>query len=624
MTAALLGLRLALTPSSRVRTLLGVLATALGAVALLVVAAIARGQLGTESSSTSSSEKARVVLVVVVAVALPLIVLIATVGRLSASLRDRRLANLRLIGLTPGQTRLVAACEAGSAAVVGTALGWLVFVAARSAALEPVQRPDAVDVLVIVLAIPLLVVALAVLPQRRTAAAALATARRADRRPPSLLRAGPVLVGIAMCLYVISRGHQEQYPDWLVGMILGGIAVTGVGVILVVPVFVRIVARLMSRFSRGATATVTARRLEAQPSGVIRVVAALLIGLFLATGARFVVTAFESTSQYVTAARDVEESQHMLVQSPLRQSARVAERATAVEGVESALTLPTLSTKGCRFCGLTAVVATCEQLEAIAPELTGCRAGEPMWLEHGSATHLPTVYRYLRRSDTIDWYAGKKPSTGERAATTPVAMVEMDEAPSHQFSYDLMSPVEADVILPPAAVGELPADTTTDVLVIGVPGRTLFDDLSAEGLHPYTMPDYEYYDFVGGLRALVISIAAFILTVGLLAFAVAAVDRAVERRKELVGLQLVGLPRGLLRRAQWLEALVPIGLGSALAVVLGALAGSTYLSLDESAGMPWQSTGVILLAASLGSVVVASLTVVASAQPIRADQIRRE
>lgn len=623
VSAARLGLRLGLTPASRVRTLLGVLATALGSVALLVVAAIARGELASGSAAMSSSERARLVLVVVVVVALPLVVLIATVGRLSASLRDRRLANLRLIGLTPGQTRLVATCEAGSAAVVGTALGWLVFMAAR-AVLEPAQRPTVLDQLAIVLAIPLLVVALAVLPQRPGAAAALATARRVDRRPPSMLLAVPVLVGVALCLYVIAGGDRTEYPNWLIGVILAGIAITGIGVILVVPVFVRMVARRMLRFSKRATTTLTARRLEAQPSGVIRVVAALLVGLFLATGARFVVTAFESTPQYLTAARDIEDAQHVLVQGSLRTADRVAERAMALDGVEDTLKLPTLRSEGCRYCALRAVVATCSQLETIAPALTGCVAGEPMWLEAGSATWMPKVKSFLRRSDSIDWFAGRKPSTATKALSTPVAMADLNQAPSGQSSYDLISPVEADVILPPSMVGDLPADTRAGVLVVGGPGRTLSNELAARGLRAYTVPDYEYYDLVAGLRTLVVSIAGFILTVGLLAFAVAAVDRAVERRKELVALQLVGLPAGLLRRAQWLEALVPIGLGSVLSVALGALAGSTFLALDDSVGMPWPSTGSIGLAAVLGAVLVASLTVVASARPIRADQIRRE
>ena len=191
-----------------------------------------------------------------------------------------------------------------------------------------------------------------------------------------------------------------------------------------------------------------------------------------------------------------------------------------------------------------------------------------------------------------------------------------------RHSSDALDPLYAEVLIPPSLVGPLPADVTHEILVIGPPGRTLGDDLANEvpGAFASTVPDFATYDFVTGLRTLVWTVAGLVLAIGLLAFAVAAIDRVVERRKEMVALQLVGVPASLLRRAQWVEALVPIVIGSAFAVGLGAMAGATYLTLDSEMSMPWGQAAGLAGVAACGGALVAGLTVLASAPRIRASR----
>ena len=117
MTAFRLGIQLAVTRGARLRTLLLLLAAALAALVLLTTLTAGRFEL--DHATSYQAEMPRIVAAVVAAVALPCLTLLATTARLSAALRDRRLANLRLIGLTPGQTRLVAAAETGVAAALG-------------------------------------------------------------------------------------------------------------------------------------------------------------------------------------------------------------------------------------------------------------------------------------------------------------------------------------------------------------------------------------------------------------------------------------------------------------------------------------------------------------------------
>jgi hypothetical protein len=81
----------------------------------------------------SSVERERLAWSIVGAVVLPVLMLVGSVGRLSASVRDRRLANLRMLGLPASATRAVAASEAGVAAVAGVLAGAVLYGVTRPA-----------------------------------------------------------------------------------------------------------------------------------------------------------------------------------------------------------------------------------------------------------------------------------------------------------------------------------------------------------------------------------------------------------------------------------------------------------------------------------------------------------
>lgn len=639
MTSLLLGWRLATSPASRLRSGLTLVATLAAALMLMTVAAIARAELATSTAYYTAAEMNKLLLAVVVTITVPIGVLVATVSRLSAATRDRRLASLRLVGLTPHQTRAVAVAETASLAVVGTALGWAAFwllrplltnreIAGRSWT-DAAFSPTAVDQLLVLLAVPGLVAAVGVLGHYGKVQTALSRARRADRKPPSPWRALPLAVGVAICLWIrlSESGSATDVSGRDVLLLFTGVGLTGLGLVIVVPVFVRLVAAIMLHTaSNGSTTRIAARRLEAQPAGVARVVAVLLIGLFVVTGARFVVAAFESTPQYQSVARDIEDGQLISISDEGMTADELVASARKVPGVTDAFVVHSLNAEcsgpdGC----LTAMVATCAQLHQLAPELTGCRDDEVAWLDESSLELRVELGGDL--PDQLTWQAGSEDEGWTDVVTTEVDLPVLDGS-TRQSPYDMAGNLYVDAIIPPSKVGPLPADTQTETVVIGPPGRDLGERLRESPHLPdrlgYMAPDYAEYDFVAGLRSIVWSVAGLILIIGLLGYVVAAVDRAVERRKELVALQLLGTPRSVLRRAQWLEALVPIVVGSVLAVGLGALAGATYLRLDEAGSMPWAQAGWLALVAAGCGLLVASGVVVASTQSIRADQIRRE
>jgi hypothetical protein len=303
--------------------------------------------------------------------------------------------------------------------------------------------------------------------------------------------------------------------------------------------------------------------------------------------------------------------------------------ARSVPGVRDAVGLPWLGAQqGTRFRpgrGLRweVTVGTCRDLGRLAPELRGCVDGEALWLDpFGQA---PPGRVTIAPSSDDEGLRGR----GATLTLRPGTRVARFSGTESQREATL-GPVPHGLWLPPDTPGLEPvlADAQANLFVIAGPGRWLVDRLDAAGFSVNSSPDFEEYDFVASLRAVVYSLAALILGLGLLTFAIAAIDRALGRRRELASLQIVGTPPGVLQRAQWLEAAAPIVAGTLLAIVSGAFAGMTYLRLDGDSMRALHlvlpstlTTGVAALVLSLG---IAGLTVLATRTPLTADVIRTE
>lgn len=638
LTAMRLGARLATaTHQQRRRSLLVATAAAVGTLTLLVVLGMVTLPQVRWWFGEPTGELRRLQAAIVATVALPVLALAGTVGRLSASLRDRRLANLRLMGLTATQTRFVAASESGLAATVGSVAGLVAFQVVRALpgtihlaglALRPGDlRPGAAAYVVAVAAVPLAVTVVAGIPHRMDPRRALERATRADGRRPSWWRLAPVLVGVALSRWFWSANDDHRLGNGEVAVFFVGTVLTGLGLVLVVPVFSRLVADLLAAVARGPVLLVAARRLQSQPAGVTRVVASLMIGLYLVVGARAVLAAFESTPQYVGAVEQLTERQWVVTSTSAKRADGVTDRVQRVEGVTDVVELPVLTGwQGAVFhrrhgADVPVVVASCAELARAAPDLRGCVEGEPLWLapwpegppQEVSVTAVRNPARHPGEQLTFAVDApvahASSPRVGERAA----------------------APLQGSLVVPPDLPGLAPYvdKARRDLVVVAEPGRGLMDALSDQaGVAAFYAPGIEDYDYVETLRAILLAIAAVVLSVGLLSFAVAAVDRASTRRRELASLQVVGTPASALRRAQWLEALVPTATGALLAIGTGFFSGVTYLHLDgewrEHLWLIWPTTATLAVAALVISVLVAGATVLATGTRLAPDVIRAE
>lgn len=619
-----LGLRLAVgTSGQRLRSALVVVATAVGSWLLLSTFAVGRAIAVTDNGD-SSADRDRLALSIVAAVALPILVLATSVGRLSASVRDRRLANLRLLGLMASQTRTVAATEAGVAAVVGTLLGAVAYIATRPALAHlsfaghrwsaGALDSSVVGWIIVAGGLPALVCCSAIAPVRGGAASALTRARRASDRRPSPWWAVPLVVGIVLCAIQLVLPREENLSSGRFVLFFAGAIGAGLGVVLVAAWVVRGLADVLVQRARGPVTGIAGRRLQSQPGGVVRVTSALVIGLFLVTGARAVLVAFEDQSQYAAADAAVHSAQRVAFDVSATKAETVTSRAAALTGVTDVITVPRLegSAHGpSGRTGATVLVATCAQLTRIQPELRGC-VDAPMSTGNG----LP-----VRGELTIK-------SHGSTLARFAVPQHRLTSPTSGSWP-GALSPVEADFVVPPDTPGIQDAVLHANRmgLVVGAPGRDLPDRLAAAGVPFAVSPDYGYYDFVAGLRAILWTVAAVVLCVGLLTLGIGAADRAMARRRELAALRVLGTPPSVLRRAQLLEAAIPTVAATLLAVATGFLAGATYLrmvGIRHGMHLPWTSTLEFALVSVAAALVVAWVTVLATNVRLSPDVIRQE
>lgn len=634
-SAFTLGLRLAVgTGGQRARSLMTLTASALGALLLLLVWAIAHSQVGT----TTAFERQEVGLLIagtIGMVGLPVLVLVATVARLSARVRDRRLSNLRLLGLSASQTRVVAATEVGLASVAGAVIGAAFFVAIVPlvARIDIAGRgwsassllPPLLAWVCVLLSVPMVSMVTAAAPQRLASRRALATSRHGDVTSTQLWRVVPLVAGFGLCWSTrsswVDSGVGVLSP-WEIGAILVGILLLGIGILLVVPVFVGLVAALVLRLSNGPLATLVGRRLQTQPTGATRVISALMIGLFIIVAARAVLTAFYSTPQYVHAADFIERDQMAETTVTATEASAAKNKIARIDGVNRVESFPTLHAQAVGSPEgeeeeATILVATCTELAGPGQTLKGCRngvvnlVGEPWFY----APDLPQVQVQAQKQ----WQPQGEPVLLSTQGAATIDLESFDRLVGALHSTPAL-------VVPPDTPGiaELLAQTDHVVVAHAGPGRFLYDRMYAAGFSVDTMVDIENYDFVQGMRTLVWVLASVVLSIGLLTFTIAGIDRALGRRRELTALRLIGTPGRLLRTAQWCEAALPTMFGTLLAIAAGGYAGATYLQLDEDKVIPLTAALALAAVAAATSAALAWITTIGTTARLDPEHIRAE
>lgn len=578
---------------------------------------------------------------------LPAVVLLVTVGRLSSGARDRRLGALRMIGVTPGRARAVAAVENGVLALAGAGVGAVVAALAAPAASRAVVEgpgwlaqpldvawPEAAGTVVGVVALSGLVGTGATwnreLPGR---ARSEAVARTLRPWRLAVLALGLVMLGL---LAVAEPGSLTGYDT---GMLLGGAGLTVVGIALVTPLFTSWVARVLVR-SRGVVSVLAGRSVQVDAAGASRVVAGLGAATFLAIGALAVIGAFESTPQYRYALQSVEGGPQKIWLGAAEPGAGGEEHLDPglldglldVPGVLGVVPTRGASTPcdpevDADSCG-GVFVGTCAELSLVT-EQTGCSDDRAAWIVP-DRTDLEDVGGLGYASG---WEVGAPivMTTNEGDPAAPRATVEPSGPPvvvdvvaqSDRWVYG-----SGDVAFVPVALvpDELRPFSRADVVADGgadVQQRVAaWAEANGYAAWPYPLDDVLY---VENVRAAVLALAGLAIGVGLLVLALTATDRAVERRRAVARQVMVGVPGLVLRSGQLVQVLVPVAVSAALGAGCGLVLARAYARMaevDDALGPGRWGLAVALVV--VGGVLVALATVPLIRTHITPDLLRRE
>jgi hypothetical protein len=571
------------------------------------------------------------IVVGVVGLLVPTLVFVVTSTRLSAASRERRLAAMRLVGATPGQTRLVAAVESGVSAVAGSVLGVLLFFAFRPVvariSLGGYQwfpsdiAPPVGQVLAVLIAAPLLAVLATLVGLRRLMVSPLGVARRARVR-----RAGPVrlvllaagLAGLGLC-WMAREAIREGGSSSLLA-VGGSFFVVLVGVAAVAPWLGAAAAPLLTLGERGLGALVGARRLQADPTAAGRVVGAMSL-LVCAAGVvlALVPPAIERRTTESDIAMDLPPAAVAVEGSTPVDSRSIGRALRSVEGVAAVAPLSALpgaedpAGGGSPPGGYS--IADCAELgEVLATPFARC----------GPDT------AYVRRVDPVPGWLRPGAVISVRLEGGRVVRVRIPP-----IALRASLPVWLPVILPPDAFprwvrGRLTAYETvvaTDGTAAAVERvRNAVAGLRLEAVvrTPAESRALATSD-VRRTTSLVDLGIVVALGIALANLLVVTIDHVNERRRPVAVLAASGVPLGVLRRSIAVEIGLPLLSALALAVAT-ALAVAVLLGaiLDESVVLPLARVATLFALVGGAVAVVTALTFPSLARAARPETLQAE
>ncbi|MER6155528.1 FtsX-like permease family protein [Streptomyces sp. NPDC001868] len=546
-------------------------------------------------------------------VLLPLAVFLSVCARLSAAARTRRLAALRLLGLSRKGTQRVNAAETVAAALLGAVLGLGVYEVANQL-VSRVGVPgfkwypsdgalSLSTALVCLVGCPALAWFVGRASARKAAANPLAVRRSAVERAPGKWGLLPLVPGLGIVAGYCVAGATGHAPrDTALSSILMPLAVllVGIGLVMLLPVFSRAVAQKVAHSTHSVSLGLAMRRNETEPGGALRVATGLVILVFTASLVQGVLIELDQVSKHTLPVQEY--------RIPLKDVTEEKQRAwQRVKGVRAHAMVMQSRTSGDIdhvVPSISAVVATCDQLRGMLPRVDRCvddrpvRLSDPDQLYEGDSKPGASFLFDMRRGD--DRHAMR--------VEVPRETLRFSGYPGWPILHS------GDVLVPPSALPEgfRPDQATLSLFSDSAPEtvRAVLDGIG--GVDPTTEVDTPGVVVTSLQQITVVKSLLGIgmvlgLIIGVAAYLVAATDRAVERKPQVTALSLLGARPRTLRAVQVAQVVVPLAVGLALAVVMGKLAESSYLVTGGGA-IYWDGAGIpLLLACAVGAVAVAAV-----------------
>lgn len=553
-------------------------------------------------------------------VLVPFGVFLATCARLSATTRDRRIASLRLLGVSARQAAVINAVETGVVAGGGAVLGAVLYgVLAPLSTGWPVGRLQwfADDVAVAPWQLAVVVagtagfaVAVGVLAGRRARLDPLGVRRGAPASRPTPWRLGPLLLGLAAAAFAAKYDgiSVDKRALWLIGAVL----LTGLGLAIALPALSYAAAGLVRRLPAAPVwLELAAARVRHSPGVAPRLVASLTVAIFAAGLGTLTIT---------------------LVADDLDAVDRVATRSASLLQVSSPP--PGLADRLRAAPGL--VVAA---LPAVPVTIGGQEKNAIV----GDCAGILAMYTLGAGQTCVDgqvyWFAVKiygpgatdgEPPTGEvrlaDGTVVPTPTSRLDATP--RFNSAAYAPVLI-TRQAPVLAGFEPEWSGFD-LIAANPAAVE----RAARLVSATAPATYLGGDLGGYRGIDSNLMVLVLVCGLTvtfvlgvgSFAAAAVDRTMERRRDNATLIVVGTRPVLVAAGETGSGALPLALGLVTAsLATMAIAASLASILHTKVGVVLDRIEPVLWLA--GAALVAGTVLIAVpayvTQRITAESLRR-
>ena len=561
----------------------------------------------------------------------PVLVLIATVTRLSAATRERRLAAIRLVGATRGQTRWLAAAETGVAAAAGVVAGLLLFLVARGpvAGLLPVPYgvfvtdvvPPLSLILLVACGVPVIAVVTAVLALRRVVTSPLGVSRRAAPRHVGWWRLVQLTAGLMMLVAawfdraaVLTGGTRGAV------LLLGGAGLSLVGLAVAAAAVARLGGMLLLRFGPGTASQLADRRLDADPAAAARVLTgAMLVVAVVGWLLGFLPLMDASAGGYTFDQREKALRPGTMTAQigpfdPIDSTAASAllGKVRGVTAVAAAQQL-TVSRDGSGNDFALVMVADCAEMQHLTRRpLRGCGIAPAYRVDASQGPGSPAA-----PGETLQIHSNDGP--------TGAVLTLPDRLPELQLPKGLQDFTDSLVLTPDfvsaaLAAGSVPDQGQEARLFIGTDGRADTEERVRSALWrktsqpPMTVREEQAVQLGESTdlyrRAALAGVVFALLAAGL-SFAVTTADALRERRRGLAALIALCAPVRVLRRSVLLQTAVPLLLNIALATGASIVATVLYLNLDSEDGgptvpLPWVGWS-LMAAAAIAAVSLATI-----------------
>ena len=550
-------------------------------------------------------------------VLVPFGVFLAVCARLSASTRDRRIAALRLLGVSARQAALVNAVETGVVAGAGTLVGYGLF-----RMLVPLSQtwhlgrlrwypadlalPVPVVALVLVATVGY-AVAVGVIATRPARVAPLRIRRDAPAQRPTLWRLVPLAAGIAFATVATLGSTEAALPRlaYPVALVLVGISLP-----IVVPVLTWFLAGLALRLHGvPVSLQLAAARLRHSPGVAPRLVASLAAAVYVAgvgsIGATLLIGNLSTTQVTVEAA-----------------GVLVYQTTVAEPGLQG-----DLERAGAAVLHTTNLPAVVDgQLSAIT--MADCHTITTEYeLGAGESCVDGSVYRVAIWAEVPALPAGAGIVDADNRWSFPAPAATLHLTPKLGFT------TNTDVVITPSSplfAGAAPAADPWAFVVVpdGDAGERLYQLVSARTPANSIQGKHDVQSGVDSRLIGTLLAAGLVVGVGLgvAAFAVAAADRTAERRRENAMLGVVGTPGRVVAASEIAFAAVPLvtGLVLATAGVIGmTLVLADLLEVGRSTAMALVRPALLL---GVGALVIGLVLVTVPAlvrRRITAETLRR-